>query len=178
MTDEELERLQDGAAYVGETWRAIVDVAAELATVERGRTGLQSLILDGGLVHYRCAVNFLCGNYAGVWHPTDLKPPDFLGCPWVIADEQYDRHLRGRLRIVNIALAHLSWRRRDEFVAWPFGLLAHEADHALRLFLADVPTDAPWRRHLDFAGKVARDRLPPRQKWSSSTVELAPPRRA
>ncbi len=172
------DRLAEGAQDVASEWRAVVKIASSLESVRGPRSFDQSALLDAGMLHYRCIVNFCCGNFKGKWMSNDLKPQDFLGRPWWPEDNEFDRRLRGRLATINKALVHLSWQRLDLYTMWPFDLLAHEADHALRRFLDQIPVDATWAPTLQDAGEFARVTLPPkpRRGWASSVVEQAPVR--
>lgn len=159
--------LESAATHVAYEWQTVVAMAAQLAEVIGSRTALETAVLEAGLVHYRCVVNFCCGNFRGKWQPDDIQPSDFLGRPWWPQDEEFDRRLRGRLPTINVHLAHLAWDRLDRSVLWPFGLLAHEADYAMRLFLDQVPAGASWRKSFDRASHEAASRLPARTEWPS-----------
>jgi hypothetical protein len=174
MQDEQ--RLLTAAGYIAEEWRGIAQTAARLAHVHGARSSVQSADLDAGLLHYRCVVNFCCGNFKGRWDSADIKPADFLGRKWWPVDEELDRRLRGRLPGINRALGHLSWDRLDLSIMWPFALLAYEADYVLRLFLAEAESDELWTESLRVAAAYAAATLPPREAWGSSVVEPAPPR--
>jgi hypothetical protein len=164
------------AAELADEWRVIAEVASRLSQVEGSRTSAESADLDAGLLHYRAVVNFCCGDYCGRRHHDDITPEDLIGRDWWPDDEEFDRRLRGRLGGINKALAHLSWKRRDLSIIWPFGLLAHEADYALRLFVAEVPDDEPVLAVLRDAAAYAKDVLPAREQWTTTTVEPAPKR--
>jgi hypothetical protein len=169
--------LQAGATDIAYEWLTVAEMAALLHPITGARTPEQNAFLEAGLVHYRCLVNFACGGFTGSWHPDDLKPEDFLGRPWWPADPSFDQLLRGRLAAINQCLQHLSWEREKHAFMWPFGLLAHEAHYLMGLFLAEVPRDSQWRLVLESAAIRAEGALPPREKWRSTVVQPAPPRR-
>jgi hypothetical protein len=174
----ELDRLSAGASHLAYEWLSVAENAGLLEPVTGARTPGQNAYLEAGLVHYRNLVTFCCGDYKGWWlHKDDMKPSDFLGRDWWPIDEEFDRRLRGRLPGINQNLQHLSWKRlNDDVMSWPFGLLAHEAHHVMKLFLAEVPTDALWRPVLESAAARVEAVIPARQSWTTTVVVPAPER--
>jgi hypothetical protein len=99
--EEEGRDLVGGALHIAFEWQTVVEMAVLLAEVDGNRTPEQTAYLEAGLLHYRCLVNFCCGNAHGEWHPNDMKPADFLERAWWPPDEEFDRRLRGRLPLIN-----------------------------------------------------------------------------
>lgn len=140
--------------------------AARLALVDGIRTPEDNASLEALLVHVRCLINFLCGNYKGEWTVLDMKPADFIRSPWVLPDEEMDRRLRGRLTIINRTVAHLSWRRVTERggVMWPTGLVTHEVHWSLRQFVNAVTSASASSASRWSAAETEADRwMPPRR---------------
>lgn len=155
----------------------MVEYAALLDQIDGGRTLEQTAILEASLVHARCLIGFLSGDYKGRWHQDDMRPDDFLAQPWRLPDAE-DRELRGYVPIINENLAHLSWRRLDpEPVLLPITLLAHLVDWNMRLFVAECEAQQAsllaWFQAT--AGRTAAA-LPARRPWAATAVEPAPRR--
>ncbi|MBA2281033.1 MAG: hypothetical protein M3527_03770 [Actinomycetota bacterium] len=122
--------LDDGAGHVAYEWMSTISAAHDLAAVPGQRNSLQNALLEAGLAHYRCVVNFCCGHFTGRHRADDIKPSDFLRRDWWPEDEEFDRRLRGRLPGINKTFAHLTWDRGIVQILWPLGFLAHEAQWA------------------------------------------------
>lgn len=176
-TPDELER---GASEICSTWIAAAELVhvAETTFPMTGRSLEQEAVITALVVHYRCLVNFVSGGYGGKWHPNDVCPEDFLGRPWWTADEDVDRVMRGRLRILNTEVQHVSWERlQDRMTLWPFGYLIREVNAALCEF-----TDLLESQRLPGAAEFVRARsvthsLLPRKVFAAiSYVEPAGPR--
>lgn len=158
--------LHRGVSHVEYEWTQMAGCAARLAPVDRVRTPEENATLEALLLHGRCLINFLCGNYKGRWQPDDMKPADFLRASWTLPDEEMDRRLRGRLPIINRTLTHLSWRRvtDPDAVMWPTGLVAHEIHWSLNQFVfavesANSSSASLWRA----AANEAKRWMPPRR---------------
>ncbi len=173
--------LLGGIGHVQYEWTQMAGCAARLELVDGIRTPEENATLEALLVHVRCLVNFLCGNYEGKWSRKDMKPADFIRTPWVRPDAEMDRRLRGRLTVINKSLAHLSWDRvtNRAGVIWPTGLLAHEVHWSRHQFVDAVEAVKASSAALWSVAAAEADRwMPPRR---SDWVELrgfesAPPR--
>ncbi|MGH9151835.1 MAG: hypothetical protein ACRD03_05465 [Acidimicrobiales bacterium] len=138
--------------------------------------------LEALLVHARCLINFLCGNYKGEWLPSDMRPADFVRTAWVLPDDEMDRRLRGRLPVINESLAHLSWKRvtNTQGVIWPTGLVAHEVHWSMHKFVDAVRAMNTSSAALWSVAAAEADRwMPPRRtNWAELRgFEPAPPRK-
>jgi hypothetical protein len=177
-----------GAAHVViDEWRRLGSSARLLGKADIVRTDRDNAAMDSAFVHARCLINFLCGNYMGTWQRGDIKPADFLGHDWFPDDNRnFDRELRGRLRIMNKAVVHATWDRvtSDEAVIWSMIVVAHQVSFGMRLF--GVELDAQ-KATSDVAVVVApmvvraweeiEPMLPPISKRTGETrVPLAPER--
>lgn len=173
--------LQEGANDISYEWQMAAEMAGRLHELVTGTDDedpvLRNAYLEAGLVHYRCLVNFLCGDKGGKWHRGDMQPRDFLGRKWWPPDQELDHRLRGRLAGINQCLQHLSWERVNHTIIWPFGLLAHEVHYAMGLFLEEVPAEATWRTVLDSAQQLAVGSLPPKEEWRATAPPPVPARR-
>jgi hypothetical protein len=167
-------QLLTAAHRVAEEWVLLATIAQRTAEFRDGSAALEGAMVQAGLLHYRCVVNFCCGDHSGRWHPNDVQPEDFLGRPWWPPYDDFDRLLRGRLQVIDQSFTHLSWERIDPAAVWPFRLLAYEADYALRLFVADLPRDTAWGAVLEAARRRAGDLMPPRESWPATGVAAAP----
>jgi hypothetical protein len=170
-----------GVEHVQYEWTQMAGCAARLELVDGIRTPDENATLEALLLHARCLINFLCGNYRGGWMREDMKPADFLRAPWVLPDDEMDRRLRGRLTVINQSLAHLSWRRVSDAqgVMWPTGLLAHEVHWAMHQFVEALPANDPALMRLWGVAAAEADRwMPPRRdNWAELRgFEPAPPR--
>lgn len=134
------DQLLEGVAHVEYEWTQMAGCAARLELARGVRSPEENATLEALLVHVRCLINFLCGNYKGEWSATDMKPADFIRSSWSLPDEEMDRRLRGRLPIINKSLAHLSWQRvtNKDGVLWPSGLVAHEVHWSMFQFVAEI----------------------------------------
>jgi hypothetical protein len=175
-TQAELER---AASEVCKDWTT----AAELAhlaetTFPFVRSPEQNAVITALVVHYRCLVNFVAGDYNGRWGKHDICPEDFIGRPWSTSDQDLDRDMRGRLKVLNTEQQHISWRRlEDNATMWPFGFLIREVNAALSQL-----TDLLLRhgchgaKEFDNARTTAGLLLPDKEFRAISAVEPAPPR--
>lgn len=164
--------LLGGIGHVQYEWTQMAGCAARLELVDGIRTPEENATLEALLVHVRCLVNFLCGNYEGKWSRKDMKPADFVRTAWVLPDAEMDRRLRGRLTVINKSLAHLSWERvtNRAGVIWPTGLLAHEVHWSMHQFVDAVEAVKASSAALWSVAASEADRwMPPRR---SDWVEL------
>ena len=175
-TQPDLER---AAREVCKEWTAAAHLAHHAETTfPFVRSPEQTAVITALLVHYRCLVNFVSGNYVGKWGNHDINPEDFIGHPWWPLDDDLDRDMRGRLKILNTEQQHISWSRLDDrLTMWPVGFLIREVNAALSEF-----TDLLVQRGLHGAGQFERARvaagslLPHREFRAISVVEQAPAR--
>lgn len=177
------DQLLSGVAHVQYEWTQLAGCAVRLDQVDGVRTAQENATLESLLLHARCLINFLCGNYNGEWSAHDMKPADFVRAPWVLADEEMDRRLRGRLAVINPTLAHVSWRRVTEprGVIWPTGLVAHEIHCSMHKFVEAVCEASTSSADLWSVAAAEADRwMPSRRKdWAELRgFEPAPPRTA
>ncbi len=93
-------QIEEAVSHVQGEWMLLADMAS-LLPQGRDRTLAEVAALEATFVHARCLVNFCSGGYAGNRNPADIQPANFLGVDWWPRDEQFDRKLRGRLRLVN-----------------------------------------------------------------------------
>lgn len=178
MDNDELER---AAHLIAHELGQVVDLAGLLAKVRSHRDAGAEGWIDALFVHERCLIGLLCGDYAGRWRPTDIKPSDYLGRDWVLPDEELDQQLRGRLPVINRMMAHLSWDQvTDETpIRWSGTFLAHEITYAVGLFIRALDK-AGSSSHpiLSAAHARAQESLP---QWTGrdpqTPVNPAPPRR-
>lgn len=165
-----LDDLLAGVDHIQYEWTQLAGCAAQLDRVDGIRTPAENAFLESLLVHGRCLMNFLCGNYHGKWMAEDMKPSDFVREPWVLPDHEMDRRLRGRLTVINKSLANLSWQRVHDqrCVMWPTGLLAHEVHWSMhQLVAATAVANAPTAQRLAAAAAEADRWMPPRRAdWS------------
>lgn len=176
------EDLLEGVGHVQYEWTQMAGCAARLALVDGVRSPEENATLEALLLHARCLINFLCGNFDGKWQPNDMKPADFVRAPWGLPDEEMDRRLRGRLTVINKSLAHLSWKRVTDRagVMWPTGLLAHEVHWSMHVFVDAVLTaDASSAALRRDAAAEADQWMPPRRSdWAELRgFEPGPPRK-
>lgn len=176
-----LDDLHSGVSHVRYEWSQMAECAARLAQIDGVRTPEQNAGLEAFLLHARCLINLLCGNYKGGWLPTDMKPADFLRRSWVLPDEEMDRRLRGRLTVINPSLAHISWKRvtDPEGVMWQTGLVAHEIHWSMNHFVDEAQRTGASSADLWLAAASEAKRwMPPRrQDWADLRgFEPAPPR--
>lgn len=166
------------ASHVAHEWFALVDYAAQLDSIQGARTSAQNAVMEAALVHARCLITFLCGNYKGARSRADITPADFLVRPWSLPAED-DEQLRGYLPILNVNLAHLSWERLDDqVVILPVGFLAHLLSWHMNRFVDELERqDAPRRTQFRTAAERLAAILPPRKRWASTSVQPAPPRK-
>ena len=158
--------LHHGVSHVQYEWTQMASCAARLEQVDRVRTPEENTTLEALLLHGRCLINFVCGDYRGRWRATDMKPADFLRTSWILPDEEMDRRLRGRLPVINRSLTHLSWERitDPEGVMWPTGLVAHEVHWTLHQFVMEVDRTDRGLSDLWRAAAAEADRwMPPRR---------------
>jgi hypothetical protein len=73
--------LEQAADQVKATWSALAETVA-LLPGSGVRSPAQSIAMDAALVHARCLINFIAGNYAGKRISKDIQPKDFLGVDW------------------------------------------------------------------------------------------------
>lgn len=175
-TPEELER---GASEICSTWVNAAELVhiAEATFPTVGRSLEQEAVITALVVH-RCLVNFVAGDYGGNWHRTDVCPQDFVGSPWWSTDDDLDRVMRARLRILNTEVQHISWERlEDRMTLWPFGYLIREVNFVLCEFtevLANQGT--PGVAQFVRARSVAHPLLPDKVFDAISYIEPANPR--
>ena len=176
-----------GAVAIKREWQLLGESAAELNTGFGVRTPAEQAAFDACFVHIRCLINFLCGDYKAHRSGNDITPSDFLGRDWWPDDaEDLDRNLRGRLRVINREVLHLSWGRVDatEFIWWSMVFLVRLTHHSMCLFLGELEREAELHEGVGSCLPVLYDAqasvevlLP---AWDPSmpqtAVELAPPR--
>lgn len=142
MTDDPVGQREPfaGARHVIREWQTMAQLAAELAQVTGSRTLVDEALMEALLVHNRCLINFLCGNWKGRYQGNDMRPSDFLGYDWTPPDALFERRLRGRLGVINKQLAHLSWDRVTDQtpVFWSVVHMSHQTHVALKLFTAEL----------------------------------------
>ncbi|HSH58319.1 MAG TPA: hypothetical protein VK988_01510 [Acidimicrobiales bacterium] len=130
--------LEEAAHHVKGEWTKVAQMASLLP--QYGERALaETAALEATLVHTRCLIHFCCGGYEGRRNRHDIVPADFLGVDWWPRDEDFDRHLRGRLRFIDHELQHLSWQRvlnKDPLIV-PIVLVAHEVHWGMHLFVED-----------------------------------------
>lgn len=174
---EELER---GASEICSTWVNAAELVhfAETTFPKVGRSLEQEAVITALVVHYRCMVNFVAGDYGGQWHRSDLCPEDFVGRPWWSTDHDLDRVMRARLRILNTEVQHISWKRlENRMTMWPFGYLIREVNVALCEFTEVlVNQGSPGAAEFDRARSVTHPLLPYKVFDAISYIEPAAPR--
>ena len=141
--------LLGGIGHVQYEWTQMGGCAARLELVDGIRTPGENATLESLLVHVRCLVNFLCGNYEGKWSRKDMKPADFVRATWVLPDGEMDRRQRGRLTVIKVA-------RASELGARDQPCWGHVADWASRArgSLVDAPVRRRCRSSEGFVGRV------------------------
>jgi hypothetical protein len=176
------DELLEAAVAVDYEWVAMAELARNLDGVIGVRTEADNNAMEAFLVHYRCMVNFLCGDYKGNWYPTDIQPEDFLGEPWWPQDEELDRRMRGRLPIINTELQHLSWQRvtNRDAVKWSTVSMAHEVSFAAERFVDEAERVRPGRvaANLRITTQHVGAVLPPVEQLPHTEVPPAPARRS
>ena len=75
-------QLLEGVGHVEYEWTQMAGCAARLELTRGVRSPQDNATLEALLVHVRCLINFLCGNYKGEWGATDMKPADFIRSSW------------------------------------------------------------------------------------------------
>lgn len=156
--------------------------SAELVKIAEGFQGARSIeesaVITAIIVRYRCLVNFIAGNFRGQWSDNDIAPSDFLGTPWHPSDDDLDRTMRGRLRILNIEQQHISWKRLEDVATiWPVGFIVREVGVALSEFAdALVQHGGPGGSRFANARSAVGDLLAARSFERITVVDLAPAR--
>lgn len=174
------EELAGGAGEVCSTWVTAAGLVhiAETTFPTGGRSQEQDAVITALVVHYRCLVNFVAGDYNGKWHRNDVCPEDFVGRPWWSTDDDLDRVMRARLRVLNTEVQHISWERlEDRMTLWPFGYLIREVNAALCEFTEVlVNQGAPGADRFASARSVTHPLLPYKVFDRISYIEPAAPR--
>lgn len=174
------DELESGAKEICSTWITAAELVrlAETTFPKMGRSMEQEAVITALVVYYRCLVNFVSGDYGGRWHANDVCPEDFLGHPWWTADDDLDRVMRGRLRILNTEVQHVSWERlQDRMTLWPFGYLIREVNAALCEFTDLLESQRlPGAAEFVRAKSVTHPLLPQRVFDAISYIEPADPR--
>lgn len=169
----------DSAAYhVAYEWSTLAGMTAELDRVSGTRALTETALLEALLIHTRCLINFVSGDWKGRHHKNDITPEDFLGYAWWPPDEELDRTLRGRLPTINAHLAHLSWDRvTDGSMMWSVVLVSHQAHWAMKLFAAEAHVAASGQAALfQSTLSVADATMPPLGRRGETPPVLAPSR--
>lgn len=176
-TPKERER---GASEICSTWVTAAELVhiAETTFPRTGRSLEQEAVITALVVHYRCLVNFVAGDYGGTWHEKDVCPEDFVGQPWWSTDDELDRVMRARLRILNTEVQHISWARlEDRMTMWPFGYLIREVNAALCEFTEVLVSQGlPGAAEFVRARLVTHSLLPEKVYDAISYIEPADPR--
>lgn len=171
--------LDAAAREVASEWVVMAELAAALASVTGTRTLTDRAVMEALFLHNRCLVNFLCGNWTGKHGTDDIRPSDFLGRDWWLPDLD-DRGLRGRLRVLNKHVAHLSWERvtDDTPVLWSLTLISHQSHWGMAVFAEDAAqADIAQASTFADARELAEASLPPLpSRVAETTPILAPPR--
>lgn len=171
--------LARSASEVCKDWTTAAELVHQAETTfPHVRSAEQTAVITAVIVHYRCLVNFVSGNYDGKWGRHDICPEDFTGAPWWPSDQELDREMRGRLNVLNTEQQHVSWKRLEgNMTLWPVGFLIREVSFALSEF-----TDLLLQRNLpgavefDQARRTAAPLLPPKRFRAISAVDPAPSR--
>lgn len=174
-SDDELRAACDS---VSAEWQGLVDGYAGL---QAGPTGGPEVRVrqDRLMVHYRALGQFLCGTTDGTRHANDIQPADFLGRDWTLPDDEMNATIRIRMPRINADIAHLSWTRALDRSAliWPVGLLVHEICWGMGEFVNTLRAEQGHCRDLFEATEAyVLDRLPPRERWAATAVDLNDPR--
>lgn len=175
--------LEAAAHHVTYEWLTLAQLARLLVDLEGGdRTLAHNAAVEAFMLHDRCLINFLCGNYkGGRMDGRDIAPSDFLGFEWVLEDEEMDRRLRGRLPGINTCLAHLTWDRVEGGApfSWPPLFLAWETTWAMRQFVTAVrESGGKCLFQFEAAAAQVAQQLPPFRDEYQTTPPYAPPRRS
>ncbi len=94
-------------------------------------------------------------------------------------DEDFDRHLRGRLRFIDHELQHLSWQRvlDKEPLIVPIVLVAHEVHWGMHLFVEELRAkQSDWLDTFEVQEQLVRKLLPPLVRPVETVPQLAPAR--
>ncbi|HET6298900.1 MAG TPA: hypothetical protein VFG33_36360, partial [Kribbella sp.] len=142
------------------------------------RSPEQNAVITALVVHYRCLVNFVSGDFKGKHGPQDICPEDFLGATWSPSDQNLDRDMRGRLAVLNSEQQHISWKRLEgNLTLWPFGFLIREVNSALWEFTDLLLQQGGYgAAEFDRARRTTAPLLPYREFRAISAVDHAPPR--
>lgn len=166
-----------GAIRVADSWESLAEYASTCSEISGAGSRIETGIVEITLITARTLIGFLSGNHYGVFRADDIKANDFLDSPWYL-DQADDRELRGWLPVINKNLAHLSWEALDDIVSVPATFLAHLTSWHMAAFAAEAERQtseqsAAFRAALTRVNAV----MPPRQRWRSTVVPLAPARR-
>lgn len=176
-TPEDLER---GAREICSTWVTAAELVhiAETTFPTMGRSQEQEAVITALVVHYRCLVNFVAGDYGGNWRRNDVCPEDFVGRPWWSTDDDLDRVMRARLRVLNTEVQHISWERLgNRMTLWPFGYLIREVNAVLCEFTEVlVNQGSPGAGEFIRTRSVTHPLLPSKLFDRISYIEPAAPR--
>jgi hypothetical protein len=131
------DELFEAAHEVGREWFRLAQGASDLSVFPGARSREDQATLEAFLVRNRALIHFVCGGRTGKRNPRDIQPRDFLDRDWWPDDEEIDRRLRGRLKAIDLSLAHIGWARvtDDTTVLWPCRFLAWETSWALTQFV-------------------------------------------
>lgn len=172
--------LDSAASHVVYEWVTMAEMTAELAGVAGARSVIENALLEALLVHNRCLVNFVSGDWLGRHGKRDIQPQDFLGYPWWPSDEEFDRELRGRLSVINKHLAHLSWDRVADRapVMWSVVLISHQSHWGMKLFTEEARRAGSNQAEAFEEARDSAEGVLPRLGRVGETTPVLAPRRA
>ncbi len=131
------DELFEAAHEVGREWFKLAQGAIDLSVIPGARSREDQATLEAFLIRNRALIHFVCGSRTGKRKDRDIQPRDFLDRDWWPDDEDIDRRLRGRLKLIDHSLARIGWERITEGSpnAWPCGYLAWETSWAMTQFV-------------------------------------------
>ena len=174
------DELFEAAHVVGREWFRLAQGAIDLSVVRGARTREDQATLEAFLVRNRALILFVCGGRTGKRNDRDIQPRDFLDRDWWPDDEEIDRRLRGRLKLIDFALAHIGWDRVKDAttLCWPSSSLAWETSWALTQFVQVLVAEhRPVAPVFAEAQRQAYAALPAYEAAPSMEHPLAPRRR-
>ena len=176
-TDDEL---FEAAHEVGREWYKLAQGATELSVLPGRRTRTDEATLEAFLIRDRALIHFVCGGRTGKRNDRDIQPRDFLDRDWWPDDEEIDRRLRGRLKVIDFAVSRIGWDRVTDQTSglWPTSALAWETSWALTEFVqALVAENRPVASTFAEAQRQAYAALPPYEPPAMTDHPYAPRRR-
>jgi hypothetical protein len=131
------DELFEAAHAVGREWFKLAQAATDLSVIPGARNREDEATLEAFLVRDRALIHFVCGSYKGKRNDRDIQPRDFLGRDWWPDDEEIDRRLRGRLKLIDTSLSDIGWDRITDgaLAHWPCTFLAWETTWAMTQFV-------------------------------------------